>query len=82
MLRRRPGQNPPDALKGRGVALGHCQLLGGMLRRRNVAINTSGGHPDMDYNEHTRTYAGFLRAIKIGVVLLVLLLIGMKLFLV
>ncbi len=47
-----------------------------------MAINTSGGHPDMDYSEHTRTYAGFLRAIKIGVVLIVLLLIGMKLFLV
>lgn len=47
-----------------------------------MAINTSGGHPDMDYSEHNRTYAGFLRAIKIGVVLIVLLLIGMKLFLV
>ncbi len=36
----------------------------------------------MDYNEHNRTYAGFLRFTKIAIVLLVLLLAGMKIFLV
>lgn len=36
----------------------------------------------MDYPEHTRTYAGFLRLTKISVVFLVLLLLGMYFFLV
>ncbi len=36
----------------------------------------------MDYNEHNKTYAGFLRLTKIAIVLLVLLLAGMKVFLV
>jgi aa3 type cytochrome c oxidase subunit IV len=27
-----------------------------------MAIDTSGGHPAMDYPEHVRTYSGFLRA--------------------
>ena len=47
-----------------------------------MGINTSGGHHAMDYAEHTRTYAGFLRLTKIVIVFLVLLLIGMKVFLV
>jgi hypothetical protein len=47
-----------------------------------VGVNTSGGHSAMDYSEHNRTYAGFLRLIKISIVLLVLLLAGMKIFLV
>ncbi len=36
----------------------------------------------MDYAEHQKTYAGFLRLTKFAVVFLVLLLAGMKLFLV
>ena len=44
-------------------------------------IDTSGGHPDMDYAQHRRTYAGFLRGTQIMVVLLVLLLAGMAIFL-
>jgi hypothetical protein len=36
----------------------------------------------MDYAEHQKTYAGFLRLTKIAIVFLVLLLAGMKLFLV
>jgi hypothetical protein len=47
-----------------------------------VGIDTSKGHPDMDYAEHQRTYAGFLRFTKIAIVALVLLLAGMKFFLV
>jgi hypothetical protein len=47
-----------------------------------VGVKTSGGHPAMDYNEHTSTYAGFLRLTKYAIVFLVLLLVGMKVFLV
>jgi len=36
----------------------------------------------MDYAEHTRTYAGFLRVTKIVIVCLVVLLVGMKIFLI
>jgi hypothetical protein len=40
-----------------------------------MAIDPAGGHPAMDYPEHVRTYAGFLRAtaILIGVVVVILL---------
>lgn len=48
----------------------------------NVAVNTSSGHSAMDYAEHTRTYAGFLRFTKYAIIFLVLLLAGMKVFLV
>ncbi len=41
-----------------------------------------GGHPSMDYNEHNRTYDGFLKLTKIGIVLLVVLLAAMRYFLV
>lgn len=47
-----------------------------------MSIDTSNGHPAMDYNEHKRTYAGFIWGTQIGVVLIVLLLIGMATFLV
>ena len=47
-----------------------------------MGVNTSGGHSAMDYAEHNKTYAGFLRFTKIAIVLLVLLLAGMKYFLV
>lgn len=26
-----------------------------------MSIDTSGGHPVMDYNEHEKTYAGFIK---------------------
>lgn len=44
--------------------------------------HTTGGNPNMDYNEHNSTYAGFLRLTKYGIIFLVLLLISMRLFLV
>ncbi len=47
-----------------------------------MSVDTSGGHPAMDYKEHTRTYEGFIRATIITMVLIVLLLIGMAAFLV
>jgi hypothetical protein len=36
----------------------------------------------MDYAEHQKTYAGFVRLLKIGVVIAALVLAGMKFFLV
>jgi hypothetical protein len=47
-----------------------------------MGVDTSKGNPAMDYNEHTRTYAGFLQVTKISIILLVLLLAGMAYFLV
>lgn len=47
-----------------------------------MGVDTSGGHSAMDYAEHNRTYAGFLRFTQIGIVALVLLLAGMAFFLV
>ncbi len=47
-----------------------------------MSIDTSKGHKAMDYNEHMRTYNGFIQLTKISVVFLVLLLAGMALFLV
>lgn len=45
-------------------------------------IDTSKGSPSMDYAAHLQTYRDFVRLTKYGVVLVVLLLIGMKIFLV
>ncbi len=47
-----------------------------------MAVDTSGGHPAMDYNQHVETYRAFLRYSRIGMVLLALLLLGMYYFLV
>lgn len=47
-----------------------------------MGVDTSGGNSAMDYAEHNRTYAGFLNATKYAIVFLVLLLAGMKYFLV
>lgn len=47
-----------------------------------MSIDTTAGHSAMDYAEHQRTYAGFIRFAQISIVLLVLLLIGMAYFLV
>lgn len=46
-----------------------------------MSINTSGGNPAMDYNEHNRTYSGFLKATKYMVGIAVLTLILMAIFL-
>lgn len=47
-----------------------------------MSIDTTGGHPSMDYAQHNETYSGFLRLAKISIVFLVLLLVAMKYFLV
>ncbi len=49
---------------------------------QNVSVDTSGGHPAMDYNEHDRTYLGFLRLAKIAIIALIVLLAGMAYYLV
>jgi hypothetical protein len=40
-----------------------------------MAIDPTGGHRDMDYPEHLRTYSGFLRATMILVALVVVVLL-------
>lgn len=47
-----------------------------------MSVDTSKGHPEMDYAEHTATYAGFITLTKISVVFLVALMVGMYVFLV
>lgn len=46
-----------------------------------MSIDTSEGHPAMDYKEHERTYSGFVQFTKISIVALVILLIFMAMFL-
>ncbi len=46
-----------------------------------MSVDTSGGHPEMDYAEHNRTYKGFVRATVIGVVFCVITLVLMAMFL-
>ena len=47
-----------------------------------MSVDTSKGHPAMDYAEHNRTYTGFLRFTKWSVIGMVVLLALMKIFLV
>lgn len=47
-----------------------------------MAIDTSGGNPNMDYPQHIDTYKGFIRLSIYLIVFLVVLLLGMKYFLV
>lgn len=47
-----------------------------------MGVDTSGGHPAMDYAEHNRTYKNFLAWAKVGIVFCVVLLAGMAYFLV
>jgi Bacterial aa3 type cytochrome c oxidase subunit IV len=47
-----------------------------------MSVDTKGGHPAMDYPEHTRTYVGFVRGAIILTVFVALLLLGMLVMLV
>lgn len=47
-----------------------------------MSIDTSKGHPAMDYRAHNETYAGFIRFSQVMTGLLVILLILMAIFLV
>ena len=42
--------------------------------------HAEGGHPDMDYAEHERTYAMFLNLTKYGTIFSVLSLVFMAIF--
>ena len=46
-----------------------------------MSIDTSKGHPAMDYKEHIRTYNGFMLFTKVSIVVLAILLAGMAIFL-
>ncbi len=46
-----------------------------------MSVDSSKGHPAMDYAQHNSTYAAFIRGTQISVVLLVILLAGMAVFL-
>jgi Bacterial aa3 type cytochrome c oxidase subunit IV len=47
-----------------------------------MGVDTSKGHHAMDYAEHNKTYAGFLKLTKYAIIGLVILLAAMKVFLV
>lgn len=47
-----------------------------------MSVDTSEGHAAMDYEEHVRTYAGFMQATKITVVSIAVILILMAITLV
>jgi len=46
-----------------------------------VAIDLSGGNPNMDYGQAEHTYKQFIMFTKVGIVSLVVLLAGMAFFL-
>ena len=47
-----------------------------------MELDTSKGHPDMDYREHVSTYKSFIRFSQVAIVFLVLLMVAMYVFLV
>lgn len=47
-----------------------------------MSVDTTSGHPAMDYREHERTYAGFVVMTKLLVAAAAVLLVGMAIFLV
>ena len=49
--------------------------------RDHVSIDTTGGSPAMDYNEHNRTYAGFIKGTKYLTIAVILTLVLMAIFL-
>jgi Bacterial aa3 type cytochrome c oxidase subunit IV len=72
-----------QVLEGRSAISYQPQIIRFVVAKGNTMANEkSTGHPAMDYNEHNRTYDGFLRITKIGIVLLVLLLLAMRYFLI
>ncbi len=46
-----------------------------------MSIDTTGGSPAMDYNEHNRTYAGFIKGTKYLTIAVILTLVLMAIFL-
>ena len=47
-----------------------------------MSVDTSKGHPAMDYREHIRTYDGFLKGSVVLILLVLAILAGMLVFLV
>lgn len=47
-----------------------------------MSVDSSDGHPAMDYREHERTYVGFIVGTKWLTILVALILVGMAIFLV
>ncbi len=47
-----------------------------------MSVDTSKGHPAMDYAEHEKTYAGFIKVSKYSTVLILVILALMAAFLV
>ncbi|MFV0295016.1 MAG: aa3-type cytochrome c oxidase subunit IV [Hyphomicrobiaceae bacterium] len=45
-----------------------------------MSVDTTDGHPEMDYPEHLRTYHGFLRGAVVLVTLSVIVLLGLLFF--
>jgi hypothetical protein len=52
------------------------------IQETTMTVDTSSGHPAMDYKEHTRTYAGFIRGAVILSVVVAVILLGLLIFLV
>ena len=46
-----------------------------------MSVDTSNGHPAMDYAEHQRTFAGFVRGVGYTTAAVVIILILMAMFL-
>lgn len=46
-----------------------------------MGIDTSNGHPAMDYPEHERTYKGFIKGVIFSTVATIAVLVGMAIFL-
>ncbi len=46
-----------------------------------MELDTTAGHPDMDYEEHVRTYKGFIRGTIITSAVVAIILVLMALFL-
>ena len=47
-----------------------------------MSIDTSNGHPAMDYEEHEKTYAGFIKVSKYSTIVILAILALMAAFLV
>ncbi len=47
-----------------------------------MSVDTSNGQPDMDYNEHEKTYAGFIKVSKYSAIAILTILALMAVFLV
>jgi hypothetical protein len=64
-------------------ANGRKRVIFGLQRQgRDMSVDFKDGHPAMDYREHERTYAGFIRGTIVLSVIVAIILIGMALFLV